>query len=427
MVPRTSIGFAVHAQHLGDLRSRVSAKARSLPVPGSFQGPGVSEPSVLAELAAFRQDMETMSNRAGSVEDTKKTEEILKSENPIRRHLAKFRLLAESKPKSRQEFESLITIARIAQDDSPESKAALKWAFPRILNNYTDSESMGSLMLELSRSESLEVQAFIRGVIEKSADKTVKGIGCFALGISLLACPKTRGRSENEAIAVMENAITESGSMEFGDEPFRDVVQPLLERIKSFSVGRVAADIHGKDSKGRALRLSDYRGKVVLLDFWADWCPYCREMYPQERDLAAKYAGRPFAILGINCDELPRLQQVEEAKQVRWPSFADGKGGPIVRQWHVAAYPTLFLIAPDGTIQRKGLRKEALDGEVESTLKGIDLGAKYDLIAPSSAWAYHDEAGRPRAAGKGLISTIRNGNPGVVCSASVEMATRQRS
>ena len=283
IVPRLSIGFAVHAQHLGELKSRVMAKARPLPVPGSFQGPGVSEPSVLAELASFRQDMQSMLSRAASVEDERKSEEILKTENPVPAYVAKFRLLAEKKPKSRQELESLITIVRIADDDSPESKAALKWAFPRILENYADSEQLGSLLLELCRSESPEAQTFIRGAIAKSPDKTVKGFGDFALGVSLLANPRTRGRSESEAIAAMEKAVKECGSLEFGDESFREMVEPLLARIKSYSVGRMAADIVGKDSKGQPLRLSDYRGKVVVLDFWADWCPYCRQMYAQAR------------------------------------------------------------------------------------------------------------------------------------------------
>jgi thiol-disulfide isomerase/thioredoxin len=402
IVPRLSIGFAVHMQHLGDLRSRTSAKARPLPVPGLFQGPGVSEPSVLAELASFRQDMETMLTRAAAVEGRAKGEEILKTENPVPAYIAKFRLLAESKPKSRQEFESLITIVRIAQDDSPESRAALKWALPRILENYAENELLGGLTLELCKSESLDAQAFIRGVIEKSPDKTVKGIGYFALGVSLLSNPKTRGRRESDAIASMENAIDECGSMEFGDEPFRVAVERLLERIKSYSVGHVAADIVGKDSKGRPLRLSNYRGKVVVLDFWADWCPYCRQMYPQEREMAAKYAGRPFDILGVNCDELSRLRKTEDARQVLWLSMADGRGGPIVRKWHVDSYPTLFLIAPDGTIQRKGLREDALNGAVESMLKGIELGATYDLIAPSSAWAYHDEAQPPEPGWNGV-------------------------
>jgi thiol-disulfide isomerase/thioredoxin len=400
IVPRVSIGFAVHAQHLGELKTRLAAKARPLPVPGSFQGPGISEPTVVAELATFRQDMETMFSRAASVGDAGKREEILKSENPIPGYIAKLRRLAEAKPKTRQEFDSLVAIVRIADEESPESKAAMKWALPRILENYADSEHMGGLMLELCRSEAPEAATFIRGVIEKNQDKTIKGIGYFALGVSMLANPKTRGRCESDAVANFEKAITECGSMEFGDASFREMVDPLLERIKFYSVGHVAADILGKDSKGQPLSLSDYRGKVVVLDFWADWCPYCRQMYPQERDLTTKYAGQPFAILGVNCDELPRLQKTEEDKKVLWRSMADGKQGPIVKQWHVDSYPTVFLIGPDGTILRKNLREECLNGAVESLLKGMELGAKYDLIAPSSAWVYHDEVHAPEAGWK---------------------------
>ena len=59
-------------------------------------------------------------------------------------------------------------------------------------------------------------------------------------------------------------------------------------------------------------------GKVVLLDFWVDWCPYCRDMYPHEKELAEQHADRGFVILGVNGDEPTRLKNVEARGTVTW-------------------------------------------------------------------------------------------------------------
>ena len=132
--------------------------------------------------------------------------------------------------------------------------------------------------------------------------------------------------------------MTEFGEVEIGEMPLKDLVAPLLRDAKSLEVGRLAQEIEGKDAKGQAFRLSDYRGKTVLLDFWVDWCPYCREMYPHERLLAKQYAGQPFLILGVNCEDVSRMRNVEAGGAVTWRSWADGPQGPIAQQWNVTGY-----------------------------------------------------------------------------------------
>src|SRR5438105_9037394 len=64
--------------------------------------------------------------------------------------------------------------------------------------------------------------------------------------------------------------------------------------------GEPAPEIKGEDMDGKPLKLSDYRGKVVLLDFWGFWCAYCLRYIPHEKDLVRQYEGRPFVLLGVN-------------------------------------------------------------------------------------------------------------------------------
>ena len=96
---------------------------------------------------------------------------------------------------------------------------------------------------------------------------------------------------------------------EFGDLKSPQRGQPLAELAKSglyavcnLSVGRIAPEIDGKDVDGVSFKLSDYRGKVVVLTFCGNWCGPCRAMYPDERILVKRLEDQPFALLSVDTD-----------------------------------------------------------------------------------------------------------------------------
>lgn len=147
--------------------------------------------------------------------------------------------------------------------------------------------------------------------------------------------------------------------------------------------GMTAPEIDGEDLEGACFRLSDYRGQVVLLDFWGFWCPHCRNMIPHERQLVERMRGRPFALIGVNSDRDPaKLQSDLIVNQVNWRSFkntrSDG-GESISKIWGVRGWPTLFLIDHNGVIREKWVgapdnaildaRIEALVREAERVLR----------------------------------------------------------
>jgi peroxiredoxin len=136
--------------------------------------------------------------------------------------------------------------------------------------------------------------------------------------------------------------------------------------VSALAVGKTAPEIVGQDLEGHPFRLSEFRNKVVLLVFSAEWCAICRVQAPYERFLLDKYTSWPFAILGVETGssrEAARLAQATSPLTHRswWDEPRTGEsGGPIGGAWNVIGWPATYLIDGDGVIQFVDLREETL-------------------------------------------------------------------
>nr|WP_262896213.1 TlpA disulfide reductase family protein [Sphingobacterium faecale] len=129
-------------------------------------------------------------------------------------------------------------------------------------------------------------------------------------------------------------------------------------------VGDEATEIALPDQDGRIVRLSDYKGKYVLVDFWASWCGPCREESPFLVELYKKYKSKNFEIIGISLDKQRDawLKAVAD-DQLSWVHLSDLKawGTEAVKNYGIVGVPQNFLISPDGKIVAKNLRGDHLE------------------------------------------------------------------
>lgn len=109
------------------------------------------------------------------------------------------------------------------------------------------------------------------------------------------------------------------------------------------------------DMKGARHRLADYRGKVVLVNFWATWCVPCRDEMPSIERLRASLDGRRFAVLAVNLAEPEsRIQKFLDAVPLGFPVLLD-RDAKIARAWQAKLLPATYIVGPDGSIRYRHL------------------------------------------------------------------------
>jgi RNA polymerase sigma factor (sigma-70 family) len=143
-----------------------------------------------------------------------------------------------------------------------------------------------------------------------------------------------------------------------------------LFALRYLAVGKAAPDIEGADLDGKKFKLSDYKGKVVVLIFCGHWCGPCRQMNPHKQKLVERHARKPFALLEVNSDEdREAVKRTMRKEKLTWRCWFDGgREGPIATRWHVQRWPTILVLDAKGVIRYKELRDDLLDQAVETLL-----------------------------------------------------------
>jgi peroxiredoxin len=311
--------------------------------------------------------------------------------------------------------------------DDPAALDSLEWVASKCVFGPEAERALGMLARDHARSESLKdfcgecsrygepfpaYEAMLRAVLKDNPHRDVRGAATLALADHLKT---SKERTESNLIRIallgertlntstLKNVqrMRERGIDKVGAESaalFQTVIDEYPElRIESnypqnaaelakgelavlrnFGIGRQAPEIVGKDIHGRPMRLSDHRGKVVVLDFGSHRsCGVCRQFYPRLRSLVESHREKPFALLGISVeDDISELKALAEKGENTWPIWWDGEtgDGPIASQWMIQGMPTFFVLDPKGVIRNKGfIQANEIEATVDMLLK--EMGA----------------------------------------------------
>lgn len=172
--------------------------------------------------------------------------------------------------------------------------------------------------------------------------------------------------AENEIIAYVDGL----GDL-FSDN--RTVIQFKEEtaKLRKLAVGQPAPEILAYTPDNKTVKLSDFKGKYVLVDFWASWCVPCRKENPNIVRLYDSYKDKNFTVLGVSLDNNPGswMRAVEEDK-LMWTNVSDLKAwsSDLVLDYRIKAIPASVIVDPSGKIIGKNLRGNDLEVFLKNTL-----------------------------------------------------------
>ena len=149
-------------------------------------------------------------------------------------------------------------------------------------------------------------------------------------------------------------------------------LQEAAKKIQqTLVVGAKFPDFEAKDLDGKPLSVSNYKGKILLVDFWATWCGPCVFELPNVLKAYEKYHDKGFEIVGISLDDSePKLRSFLKDKNMTWSQYFDGARwkNKLAQKYGVQGIPATFLLDGDGKIIGRDLRGEKLDEALATAL-----------------------------------------------------------
>ncbi|MGI9518801.1 MAG: TlpA family protein disulfide reductase [Pirellulaceae bacterium] len=369
----------------------------------------------LADLKQqLQQHIDSLRQRVAAEESSEEQARLFAQHNPLPAYIDQLLVLAETHPESDAALQAALEAA--SRSKSAQKNRAMRVLFENFAPRLDQDTVIASLLQEVPSSE---IESWLVRLIEHAPAGQRRADAVLGLKNYLDQLPvfrdtlainpevarrlpsgqleyinTRRSDEQNAEIAgYLQTVIDESGDLEYDGNQmssaatYAEIASRELFELQNLQVGQVAPDIVGEDLDGHQFALSEYRGKVVMLDFWGHWCPPCRAMYPHERYLVENMAGLPFALIGVNSDaKLETAQNSVRRDKLPWRNFwngPEGTAGPIASQWNIDAWPTVYLIDADGVIRYKAVAGSSIDRGIE-TLMG-EIGHQVDLSEASLA------------------------------------------
>jgi len=231
-------------------------------------------------------------------------------------------------------------------------------------------------LMETNRMDSKRVDSISRifegpynSIVGESNDRMIAKIKNNAsMYSSLMAVQALEPDKYADVYTALDEGLRKKYPTDKNVKMFHEVVQSM----KATTIGQEAPDIVLRSPEGKEVALSAYRGKIVLIDFWASWCGPCRKEMPNVVRAYSKYKDKGFEIFGVSLDQdQSRWIEAIQKDGITWPQVSDLKQwqSDVVKTYNIQGIPFTVLLDKEGKILAKNLRGEELDKKLAEVLQ----------------------------------------------------------
>lgn len=234
--------------------------------------------------------------------------------------------------------------------------------------NHTAKPGIAPFSIALAESGDPKSLPLLEKIFAENPDEPTKGIA--ALGAAMLL--KNLGDAPEvmqKRLTYLRQAIIMASDQTIGGMKVADIVSDDLYVIRYLAKGRIAPDLGGADVAGRMIRLSELRGKTVVLLFWDAKSPETDKFIGFTNQMSVKYANKRVAILGITPEAHVRIRELQADGSIKWNNIIDPTD-KLAKEYRIAARPAVFVIGPDGKIEFTGLPGSFAELTVDALLAG---------------------------------------------------------
>lgn len=241
-------------------------------------------------------------------------------------------------------------------ENDPELKDESQYALlDAVEKNHIASPDVGQFslaMTNLSSGTRARGMQLLEKIKQTNPNTQVQGQAALSLSI-LLSSMGDEGVIMKRRLTNIREAVVKSADTRVGSIAVNDIIKEELYKINNLSKGRKAPEINGVDSGQRPLSLSSYQGKVVMLVFWSSWDEDSIKVLDILKKTHESKLGKPFAVLGVNRDDLMTLRRVEAEEMMGWKNVSDPKRETL-QKYRVSTTPYCMVLDQKGVIKYRG-------------------------------------------------------------------------